>query len=140
MLEVYFKVKKTNETIRMPYVFPEIEVDSPLNTGSFETAEGQELTLVGKKGLRSLSITGFFPQKIYKFIPFSFPLAIRYVDFFKRNREKVLRIVIIGDKAAANVNMLCVVTSFKYKQKRNGDISYTLEVREYIDPKGVDYA
>ncbi len=137
MLEVYFKVKKTNETVRIPYVFPDIEIDNPLNTGSFETSAGQELTLIGEKGLRSLTITSFFPQKIYKFIPFSFPLAIRYIDFFKRNRKSVFRIVIIGDKAATNINMLCVITNFKYRQKKNGDIAYTLEIREYIDPKGV---
>lgn len=137
MLEVFFKVKRTNETIRLPYVFPDLEINLPLNTGTFETSKGQELLLIGEEGLRTLSITSFFPQKLYKFIPLSLPLAIKYVDFFKRNQKEVLRIIILGDNGATNTNMLCLVTDFKYHQKKNKDIAYTLEIKEYIDPKGV---
>ena len=137
MLEVYFKVNKTLETVRLPYVFPDLEIESPLNTASFETASGQELTLIGENGLRSLTITSFFPQKRYKFIPLSLPLAARYIDFFKKHRKSVFRIIVIGDKGATNLNMLCVITNFTYRQKRNGDIAYTLQVREYINPSEV---
>lgn len=137
MLEVFFKVKRTNETIRLPYVFPDLEINLPLNTSTFETSKGQELLLIGEEGLRTLSITSFFPQKLYKFIPLSLPLAIKYVDFFKRNQKEVLRIIILGDNGATNTNMLCLVTDFKYHQKKNKDIAYTLEIKEYIDPKGV---
>lgn len=133
-MEIYFSTLD-REIIRIPYVPPNIELGSSLDTQEFETESGQKLLLKGKEGLRTFSISSFFPSKFYSWllIP-NHLLAPLYIDFFNRNRTKILRVVILN--LSLNLNMLCVIKDFKYSKKQNGDINYTLEIQEYIDISG----
>lgn len=133
MREIYFSVDNNKEILKLPYVPPEIPINSPLNNGSFETINGTILTLIGSLGLRTLTIGSFFPSKLYKWLPYDAPLSTVCLDFFKRNRLKPLRIVITSQDKTF-LNMLCTITNFTHNEKQNKDINYSLEVSEYIDP------
>lgn len=136
-MEIYFStLDRTNrEIIRIPYILPNIELGSSLDTEEFETISGQKLLLTGKEGLRTFSISSFFPSKFYSWllIP-NHLLSPSYIDFFKRNRTKTLRVVVLN--LSLNLNMLCVIKEFKHSKKQNGDIDYTLEIQEYTDISG----
>lgn len=132
-MDMYFSVNNNVEVLRMPYIPPDIEIENPLSYENFETTSGKILTLVGDPGLRSLTIESFFPIKFYKFLGNTL-LAPDCIDFFNRNRNAKFRVVI--SSASININMLCIVTNFKYSKKQNENVRYTLSIQEYIDPNG----
>jgi len=132
-MEIYFSVDNNKEILRIPYVPPDVNFVSPLEYESFENYKGEYLSLVGEEGLRLLTLESWFPSKIYKWLGTT-ALAPICIDFFKRSRTKVLRVVVVS--FSININMLCIITDFTYKKKNNGDISYTLSIEEYIDPRG----
>lgn len=131
-MEIFFSVENNREILKLPYVPHDIEFNSPIDFETFETSNGKLLTLVGENGLKTLTIDSFFPSKLYRFLG-SIILAPVAVDFFNRNRKKVLRIVVISN--SIKENMECIITDFKYSKKQNGDIKYTLSIQEYINPK-----
>lgn len=133
MMDIYFSVDNNAQILKLPYVPPEVVINSPLEFESFENSNGKILTLTGEPGLRSLSIESFFPSKFYKWIP-SLTLSPFCLDFFNSNRKKVFRIVILS--ATINLNMQCIISNFTYKKQQNGNIKYTLEIQEYINPGG----
>lgn len=132
-MEIYFSVDDNKEIIKIPYVPPDVEIFSPLEYEMFENWKGQLLTLIGEEGLREITIESFFPGKIYKWLG-SVMLAPGYLDFFKRNRNKKFRIVVVS--LSIRLNMLCTITDFTHRKKHNGDVNYSLSIKEYIDPVG----
>lgn len=133
LMDIYFSVDHNKDILKLPYVPPNISINYPLEFESFENNNGKFLTLIGEPGLRNISIESFFPAKLYGWLP-TVSLAPICLDFFLRNRNKKFRIVILS--ATVNINMLSVITNFTYKKQQNGNIKYTLEIQEYIDPKG----
>ncbi|MEG0730378.1 MAG: hypothetical protein RR421_03630, partial [Cetobacterium sp.] len=91
-MEIYFSVDNNKEIFKLPYIPPDIEISSPLDFETFETTSGKILTLVGEDGLKTLTIESFFPSKFYGWLG-SITLAPLCIDFFKRHRNKPLRIV-----------------------------------------------
>lgn len=132
MREIYFAIGV--EVLQLPYVNEKIEVSESLNTEEFETVDGKTLTLVGEKGNRSLSINSFFPTKQYKWLNLNSKLSTECLDFFKRNRKKILRIVYVNGEETL-CNMLCTISNYTVAPKSNKDYNYSLEIKEYIDPK-----
>ncbi|MGB6128819.1 MAG: hypothetical protein WBG30_08720 [Psychrilyobacter sp.] len=134
MREIYFAIGEA--VLQLPYVNEKIEVSESLNTEEFETVEGKTLTLVGETGNRSLSINSFFPTKRYKWLSLNSKLSTECLDFFRINRKKVLRIVYV-DGEETLCNMLCTISNYTVAPKSNGDYNYSLEIKEYVDPKEV---
>ncbi|MBC2855246.1 hypothetical protein H3N56_03795 [Cetobacterium sp. 2A] len=133
-MEIYFSVDNNREIFKLPYVPPDVDFGSPLDSGTFETTSGKILTLVGENGLKTLTIDSFFPSKLYSWLG-SVTLAPLCIDFFKRHRNKPLRIVIAS--LSIQENMECIITDFRYSKKHNGDIKYTLSIQEYINPNKI---
>lgn len=131
-MEIFFSVDNNREILKLPYVPHDIEFNSPLDFETFETTSGKLLTLTGEDGLKTLTIDSFFPSKLYRFLG-SVVLAPMALDFFKRNRKKTLRVVVISN--SIKENMECKITDFKYSKRQNGDIKYTLSIQEYINPR-----
>lgn len=131
-MEIFFSVDNNREILKLPYVPHDIEFNSPLDFETFETTSGKLLTLTGEDGLKTLTIDSFFPSKLYRFLG-SVVLAPMALDFFKRNRKKTLRVVVISN--SIKENMECKITDFKYSKRQNGDIKYTLSIQEYITPR-----
>jgi len=134
MREIYFAIEE--EVLQLPYVNEKIEVSEGLNTEEFETVGGKILTLIGEKGNRTMSINSFFPTKKYKWLSLNSKLSTECLDFFKRNRKKVLRIIYVNGEETL-CNMLCTISNYTVAPKKNGDYNYSLEIKEYIDPKEV---
>lgn len=92
-------------------------------------------------GLWSMSISGFFPVgRRHSFMP---PEALedgwQYVSFFERNRPRKLpfRVILLDGDGICRLNSACTVDNFSWQVQRNGDIAYTLELREYRFISGV---
>lgn len=137
-MELYFSVDKNLQVIKIPYTPWEIQIGNSLNNGSFETSDGRVLTLIGEEGQREFTLNSFFPEKPgkYKWLPSDIMNGNQYIDFFKNNRKKIMRVVAVGP-SGLNFNMLCTLDNFVYSERQNKDITYNLTVKEYIDPNEV---
>lgn len=89
-----------------------------------------DVNLIGKTGLREISLASFFPAQDYNFSNNSGrkePLA--YVEQIEswRNSGNPVRVIITGV-----LNMEATIESFAYGEKdATGDIYYTLYLKEY---------
>lgn len=133
VMDIHFSINNNEKILRMPYIPPDLDFGGTLNFETFENALGETLTLIGKPGLRTLTIESFFPVRYYSFLG-DVSLANECIDFFNKNRKAIFRMVISSENI--NENMLCIVTDFKYSKKQNENIRYTLSIQEYISPKG----
>ena len=93
-----------------------------------------DITLLGKTGLREISLSSFFPEKFYNFSNNSGkmePLVyVEKIEAWRLSGEPIR--VIITDV----LNMECSIESFSWgEQDATGDIYYTLALKEYKKPK-----
>ncbi|WP_313757075.1 hypothetical protein [Tissierella sp.] len=130
---IVFSANNNEEVMVLPVV-PEIEVNKPQNNEQFETLNNGTINLIGDEGLRTFSIASIFPSQKYSWLKHgSVAEPFKYVDFFNKWRAKKvpLRVVTSRPDGREWFNMPCVIDSFTFKQLRNGDIEYTLDMAEY---------
>lgn len=133
-MDIVFSANNNQEVMVLPIVPNDIEIQEPQDNEEFKTINNGTLNLIGNMGLKSLPIESFFPTYEYPWIKKgSSSDGWEYVSFFKkwRNARVPIRIVITGKEGKEILNMPCTIDNFTYLEKRNGDIVYTLEVKEY---------
>lgn len=101
-----------------------------------ETVNVQNLgdaTILGKRGLSSIELESFFPNKDYSFAAYKKKQSPwEYVKKILSWQEKTLRLVVTKTK----INMQVVISSFSYgEEDGTGDIKYKLSLMEYRAPK-----
>lgn len=118
-------------------IVPYIEdIEQEQGNEEFKTINGKSLNLKGGKNLRKFSITSFFPSKNYNFSNVAFTPVSNYLNFFLKNIDEPVRIIIIA-KNLVILNMQCRY-NFKYNiTDKSGDVPYTLEITEYTDPNNI---
>ena len=89
-----------------------------------------DVNLMGKTGLREISLSSFFPAKDYNFSNNSGrkePLAyVEKIEAWRKSGEPI-RVIITGV-----LNMECSIESFSYGERdATGDIYYTMALKEY---------
>lgn len=135
MYQVIISINNNEEAVVLPAVPPDLGPQLPQNNGTYEGLSKDYNTL-GTMGLWEMSISSFFP--VGKGRPSYMPADAledgwQYVNFFERNRPRMLpfRIIILDGGGICRLNSPCSVDSFSWQVKRNGDLAYTLELREY---------
>ena len=87
-----------------------------------------DVNLMGKTGLREVSLSSFFPAKNYNFASYAGdPLSIvEKIERWRKSGEPCR--VVIG----RNLNMECTSESFNWGEKdATGDIYFTMALKEY---------
>ena len=117
------------------YASTSIEMRADGNAGH-ETVNVQNLgdvTILGKRGLSSIELESFFPNKDYSFAAYKKKQSPwEYVKKILSWQEKTLRLVVTKTK----INMQVVISSFSYgEEDGTGDIKYKLSLMEYWAPK-----
>lgn len=115
----------------------------PINPASFDISESQnntsiyihnkgEMNLKGKRSLRTVTWSSFFPKQAYSFCQVKKPKKPKwYVDNLRSLMEKNItcQVTISG-----RLNMYCTIESFTYgESEKNRDISYSITFKEYRD-------
>lgn len=89
-----------------------------------------DINLLGKTGLRDISLSSFFPARVYNFSAIKEEKDPKdYVNRIEkwRNAGEPIRVIITGV-----LNMECSIESFTYgEQDATGDIYYTIALKEY---------
>ena len=120
--------------IRLP-VNPEvITVDSPFGFVDVNVTHLGEYSVFGERGLRSFSISSFFPKEYNstycEYNGFEQPQT--YVDMLEgwRDQRKPIRLVVTGTAINYPVTIRNITFDFE-KAGAMGDVYFTIEMKEY---------
>lgn len=129
-MDIFICTDDRKEVIKLPVLPSEIMIKSPQKNEVFESISIGELKLIGTKGLKSISLSSFFPAKDYPFLKDRTYKGFEYVNIIEkwRDSKKPLRLII----TETNINMPIVIDDFEYgTNDGSGDIYYTLNISEY---------
>lgn len=127
-MEIWLKQGMTN--FRFAVLPPEYELTSESNNTQVIVNSLGEINLLGKRKLKNISFSSFFPEQKYNFCEYtSFPTPMESVELVENMKNKgVLRLIMTG----APVNMDCTIESFIWGENDGTrDINFTLEFKEY---------
>lgn len=126
-LEIWLKQGK--EKIKLPFLPDSYEIQVPQNNETLVTANGTEITLIGKGGLRTISWSSWFPKGKPNYIvtPSYTGKPMSYIRKLGKMKGKIVELMISGI-----INCQTTIESLTYGQNDGtGDIYYSIELREY---------
>ena len=125
---------KGSRRVRIPVLPSEYSVSSSQNNTVVNVIGLGDVVLKGKRGLRTISFSSFFPKRYdagyCEYSSIRSPKA--YVDLIeKMKRAGTIKLIITGTQ----INFRCTIESFDWGENDGtGDISYTLTFQEYRAP------
>lgn len=130
-----FWLQKEHDTkLQLPVKPSDYRVTVSHNNTVVNVVQLGDVNLIGKTGLREISLSSFFPAKNYNFSNNSArKTPLTYVKKIEewRNSGEPIRVIITGV-----LNMECTIESFSYgEQDATRDIYYTISLKEYKKPK-----
>lgn len=131
MVKIYISINNNEEVILLPVTPAEYEISEPWSNQEVAGLY-QFLNLIQTKGLASLNIESFFPIRDYPFVLNREIWGMEYVETIKRWRERrfPLRLVITR-QGKAEINMAVTIDNFTYRAGKDGDIYYSLNLKEF---------
>ena len=132
MVETVFSANNRQEVFVLPYTPTGLVFSEPQNNSTFDgLSRGRGVIGVMQPRTASFS-SRFFKHRMSWFHPLAIHQPMEYVEFFRRWREKlVLMRITITDTDREIINMAVLVDSFEWEMLRNGDIAYSISLREY---------
>ena len=125
---------KGSKKVRIPVLPSEYVVQSAQDNTSVNIIGLGEVTLKGKRKLRTISFSSFFPKRYDRsFCEFSGIKSPRtYVDLIEKMKQSgTVKLIITG----APLSFRCTIESFEWGENDGtGDISYTISLKEYRAP------
>ena len=125
---------KGSRSLRLPVLPPEYTVQSSQNNTVVNIIGLGDVVLKGKRGLRSISFSSFFPKNYdVSYCEYSSIKSPRvYVDMIEKMKQAgTVKLIITGTQ----INFRCTIESFEWgEDDGTGDISYTLTLQEYRAP------
>lgn len=125
---------KGSRRVRIPVLPSEYSVSSSQNNTVVNVIGVGDVVLKGKRGLRTISFSSFFPKRYdagyCEYSSIKSPKT--YVDMIeKMKRAGTVKLIITGTQ----INFRCTIESFDWGENDGtGDISYTLTLQEYRAP------
>lgn len=136
-MDFYLSYNNNEEQLRLPVIPSEFELSQRNNNTVININSLGEINLIGKKGLASISLSSFFPAQEYYFCKYTgFPMPYECVKMIQKWRDsgKPIRLIITGTP----VNYAMTIENFTFsEQDGTRDVSFALELREYIFTKQV---
>ena len=125
---------KGSSRIRIPVIPSEYTVQSAQSNTTVNVIGLGDVVLKGKRGLRSISFSSFFPKHYdadyCQYTNLKSPKV--YVNIIeKMKRAGTVKLIITGTQ----INFRCTIESFEWGENDGtGDINYTLTFQEYRAP------
>lgn len=129
-MEFWIK-ENENKSYRLPVSPKDYTMTSGNTVTTVNANEVGEVSLFSGNKLYSITISSFFPAKVYTFCEYNnFPNPSKSIDIFEEWRKKgtVLRLIITDTK----VNIPILIESFRWgEQDGTRDVYFELILREY---------
>ena len=133
MQQLVLSFENRSEVLEFPWPLQEHNISSPHNTYSFDTINTGEVLAIGKKKLRTMTISSYFPSKPYPFLfSKSFPKPSVCIEMINKWRlsGKPIRVAIMD----TDINLAMAIESFDYGMENadgSGDVAFSLSLKEY---------
>lgn len=131
-MEVWLSWQNNKERVQLPVLPSSFEVGVGNINKRVNISEIGEINLIGKSGLKEMTIESFFPANEYDFLVTSDIMKpYEYVEMIEgwRTSQKPIRVIITGTP----INFAMVIENFTYKeQDGTGDVYFSIELAEYI--------
>lgn len=129
-MDIFLSINNREQVIQLPIIPKEFQVDSPQSNETFKTISQGDIKLIGLRGLKSITIESFFPNKEYSFARDKTYKAWDYVEMIESWIDKRVPIrLLITDTP---INMPVTIESFQYGVKDgSGDVYYSLSLSEF---------
>lgn len=127
-MEIWLKQDKTQ--FRFAVLPQEYELTSESNNTQVNVNALGEINMIGKRKLKNVSFSSFFPNQKYYFCQYTtFPTPKESVKIIEKIKEKgVLQLTMTGTP----INMECTIENFTWGENDGTkDINFTLEFKEY---------
>lgn len=139
MIKIYLSINDNKEILLLPVTPPEYEIKESWDNKQIDGLY-QALNIIGKKGLRTTDLESFFPIRDYPFSLNKTMFGSDYVDTIKRwwNLRLPIRLIIVNTDPSLKldtVNMLVTIDNFTHRTATDGDIYYTLSLKEFVQVK-----
>ncbi|MEK4247591.1 hypothetical protein MKZ20_20145 [Psychrobacillus sp. FSL K6-2684] len=129
-MDIFLSINNREQVIQLPIVPSGFKISSPVNNNRHTTVNLGDLSLIGLRGLKELTIDSFFPSKDYPFSRDKTYKGWEYVEKIEAwiDRKLPIRLIVTNTP----VNMLMVIENFEYgPQDGSGDIYYTLSLSQF---------
>lgn len=122
------------ELIQLPVLPSSFQIKEGMNNTEININGLGAVNLRGKRGLKSIEISSFFPSQAYDFcrcVPKS-----AYGYYCARLTEAMEKNVAgMATFTGTGINLQCTIESFEYgEEDGTGDVYYTLALKEYREP------
>ncbi len=119
------------QKLQLPVPPPTYEIAKSMNNATETVENVGEISFLGKPKLRTISLSSFFPLRVYPFCQYkTFPKpmdCVKLIETWQEN-EKPIRLVITGTL----INTLFSIESFTYgSADGTGDVKFQLDLKEY---------
>lgn len=130
-MEIWLSWQNNKERLRLPVLPPSFDVSVGNANTRVNVNEVGDINLIGKSGLKKISIETFFPAQEYYFCEYAgFPKPYDCVDMIEgwRLSGKPIRLII----TETPINLALAIENFSYGERDGtGDVYFTLDLAEY---------
>lgn len=131
-MDIFLSTMDRKQIIQLPIVPSEFKIPSPMSHETYTTINQGDIKLIGRRGLKALTIDTFFPSKDYPFLRDRTYKGWEYVEIIESWNDKRFPIRLVASNTP--INMMVVIDSFEYgPQDGSGDIYYSLALSEFKD-------
>ncbi|AHN20309.1 hypothetical protein [Lysinibacillus varians] len=129
-MDIFLSTMDRKQIIQLPIVPAEFKIPSPVNNEVFTTINQGDIKLLGRRGLKSLTIDSFFPSKVYPFSRSNKYFGWEYYEIIEGWIDKRMPIRLIMSNTP--INMLVTIENFEPGlQDGSGDVYYSLALSEF---------
>ena len=129
-MDIFLSTMDRKQIIQLPIVPAEFKIPSPVNNEVFTTINQGDIKLLGRRGLKSITIDSFFPSKVYPFSRNTSYFGWDYYEIIESWIDKEMPIRLIMSNTP--INMLMTIENFEAGlQDGSGDVYYSLALSEF---------
>lgn len=129
-MDIFLSTMDRKQIIQLPIVPASFKIPSPVNNEVFTTINQGDIKLLGRRGLKSLTIDSFFPTKVYPFSRNNKYFGWEYYEIIEGWIDKRMPIRLIMSNTP--INMLVTIENFESGlQDGSGDVYYSLALSEF---------
>lgn len=126
-MDIFLSINNREQVIQLPVIPSEFRIQSPQTNEVYNTIPQGDIKLIGLRGLKSLSLSSFFPTKDYPFLRDRSYKGWEYVEIIESwiDRRIPIRVIITNTP----INLAMSIENFNYgPQDGSGDVYYDLEL------------
>lgn len=129
-MDIFLSINNREQVIQLPIVPSSFRIPSPVNNETFTTINQGDIKLIGQRGLKSITISSFFPSKAYPFNRDNTYKGYEYAEIIESWIDRRLPVRLVATNTP--VNILMTIDEFEYGiQDGSGDVYYTLTLSEF---------